>query len=448
MSSLKKKAIKGSIWTIVGYGGKNFLRLISNLILTRLLTPDLFGLMALVTTFIMGLALFSDIGIRPSIIQNKRGDDPLFLNTAWTLQVIRSFAIWLACFVICFPVSQFYNEPRLFWLLPLVGLNSVINGFQSTNLATLSRHLMISKLIIFDLAVQAISLGVMIAWAFFNPTIWALIVGNFVSAVFGLVRSYLIIPGKYNRFAWDKDSIKELISFGRWIFIATIMAFLALQSDKLILGKLLSKEMLGVYTVAFTFSDIPTSILKAISGQIIFPVIASQKDLPRKNLRAKILDKRRFIILGLMAVIIPLACFGDFIILNLYDKRYHDAAWMLPILAIGVWPAVLNYSIGPSLTAIGKPFYAALGNFLKFMFMAIGLPLAFSSMGILGAIIVVAFNDLPVYLGMNYGLWREKLMANIQDLQMTTILIALLALILTGRYLLGWGFPLDGILKI
>lgn len=84
MSSLKKLAIRGMVWTVAGYGASQILRLGSNLILTRLLFPELFGLMTLVNIFITGLHLFSDIGVGPSIIQNKRGDDPVFLNTAWT----------------------------------------------------------------------------------------------------------------------------------------------------------------------------------------------------------------------------------------------------------------------------------------------------------------------------------------------------------------------------
>ena len=70
MSSLKKLAIRGTIWTIVGYGASQILRFGSNLILTRLLFPKLFGLMALLNTFIIGLHLFSDIGIGTIIIQN------------------------------------------------------------------------------------------------------------------------------------------------------------------------------------------------------------------------------------------------------------------------------------------------------------------------------------------------------------------------------------------
>ncbi|ACK71066.1 polysaccharide biosynthesis protein [Gloeothece citriformis PCC 7424] len=448
MSSLKQKAIKGTIWTLVGYGCGNVLRLANNLILTRLLEPELFGLMALANSFLTGINLFSDIGIKPSIIQNERGDDPDFLNTAWTLQVIRSWFIWLVCLVASVPLSKFYNEPVIGWLLPLIGFSVIINGFSSTNIATLNRRLMVAKLTLFNLVVKSISLVVMVIWALFNPTIWALVVGNFCSSVFGMIRSYLILPGKFNRFAWDKSAVKELFSFGRWVFISTIMVFLATQADRLILGKLVSKEMLGVYSVAFIFSQIPKNLLSSVNQQVIFPIISSQKDLPRKQLRAKIEKKRWLILFGLMAIIILLGSFGDIIILNLYDQRYYDAAWMLPILAVGMWPFVLNQTNSPALIAIGKPFYLAIGNFSKFMFMVILLPPAFQSMGLLGAIIVVAFNDLPVYVGMNYGLWREKLASNLQDFICTIILIVLLALVLAGRYYLGFGFPLERIINI
>ncbi|MFM6402608.1 oligosaccharide flippase family protein, partial [Planktothrix sp.] len=107
MTSLSKKAIQGTIWTLFGYGGSQVLRFGGNLILTRLLVPELFGLMALVNTFITGLNLFSDVGIRPSIIRSQRGDDPEFLNTAWTIQVFRGLGLWIICLLITVPLAKF-----------------------------------------------------------------------------------------------------------------------------------------------------------------------------------------------------------------------------------------------------------------------------------------------------------------------------------------------------
>src|SRR5690554_1654660 len=96
-----------------GYGTAQLLRLASNVILAKLLFPEAFGLMVLVAIFMQGIAMFSDIGILPSIIQNKRGDDPAFLNTAWTIQVIRGVLIWIVACIGAYPYALIYNEPLL-----------------------------------------------------------------------------------------------------------------------------------------------------------------------------------------------------------------------------------------------------------------------------------------------------------------------------------------------
>lgn len=445
MASLNKLAVRGAIWTFVGYGAGQVLRLIGNLILTRLLAPELFGLMALVQTFITGLSLFSDIGIRPSIIQNKRGDDPLFLNTAWTMQVIRGFVLWGGCFLIALPASHFYSDSRLLWLVPLVGAVVVTDGFNSTALATLSRRVALGKLTVFEFTVQAASLLVMVVWSYFNPTIWALVAGIFFSSVLRLAWSYRLEPGTSNRFAWDKDAVKQLTTFGRWIFLSTAMTFLAQQSDRLILGKLFSLEMLGVYTVAFTFSFIPNSVITAINSKVIFPVVSKKADLPRHELRAKILEKRRFLLIGVAIGIALLTSFGDLIILHLYDKRYHDAAWMLTILALGNWPSAIAFTMSSSLMAVGKPIYGACGFFLKFLYMITVVPLGFVYLGTFGAILALALNDLPFYLVAGYGAWREKLTTTAQDVWATLLLIGLIVALCACRYALGLGLPIDGI---
>lgn len=111
--SLKSRAIRGSLWTLGGYGTSQLLRFASNLILTRLLFPEAFGLMSLVHIFLQGLEMFSDIGIAPNIIHSDRGDDPSFLNTAWTVQAIRGGGLWLLACAIAWPAARFYSEPML-----------------------------------------------------------------------------------------------------------------------------------------------------------------------------------------------------------------------------------------------------------------------------------------------------------------------------------------------
>ncbi|NEP13299.1 MAG: oligosaccharide flippase family protein, partial [Symploca sp. SIO2C1] len=421
MSSIKKQAIVGTIWTLVGHGGSQTLRLVSNLILTRLLVPELFGLMALVNTFIIGLNLFSDIGVRASIIQNKRGEDPVFLNTAWTLQVIRGFGLWFCSLIIAWPIANFYNDQRLLLLVPIVGLTTVIDGFNSTGIALLNRKIQIGKLTRFEFGVQSFGIFVMIVWAYFQRTVWALVAGNLLSKLLKMWWSHRLVPELSNRFTWEQESLKELISFGRWIFISTAMTFLASQADRLMLGKLFPLEVLGFYTVAFTFAELPRNIIKKISSSVMFPIMSKYADIPRQQLRAKILQKRWLLLVGLAIVVTVLVSFGDLIIKLLYDARYDDAAWMLPILSLGIWPIIISMTINKALFAIGKSIYIAIGNAFKLTYMIIGVPLAFSRWGVLGAIVVIAFNDIPSYIVFNYGLWREGLTGIGQDIQATAL---------------------------
>ncbi|MBD2485211.1 oligosaccharide flippase family protein [Planktothrix sp. FACHB-1365] len=446
MVSLSKQAIQGTIWTLFGYGGSQVLRFGGNLILTRLLVPELFGLMALVNTFIIGLNLFSDIGIRPSIIRSQRGDDPDFLNTAWTLQVFRGFTLWVGCCLLAGSASQFYNEPKLLWIMPIIGFGTVLSGFNSTALATLNRNLALNRLIIYDFFVQVTSLSIMIIWAWINPTIWALMSGTLVGSFLGLIRSHLLNEGSPNRFAWDKKALEEIFSFGRWIFLSTAMTFLATQSDRLILGKLISLETLAIYTVAYALADLPRQLMNKISSQVLFPVFSKQMDLPREDLRKKLLRKRWVILIGLSLLITVLFGLGDLIILALYDNRYQEAAWMLPILSLGLWPIVLCSTLDKILYAQGKPQYSTIGYFLKFCYMIILLPWSFKHFNFLGIIITITCNDIPYYIVVNYGLWKNKVSLIKQDLEASLLLILLLITVLGLRYQLGLGLPFAQIL--
>ena len=441
MSSLKQKAISGSIWVIIGFGTSQFLRLINNLILTRLLVPELFGLMALVNTFIMGLNLFSDVGIKPSIVRSERGEDPVFLNTAWTLQVVRGCGIWICSLIIAFPLARFYDEPKLMWLIPIVGLCSLISGFNSTSLAVLNRNIKTKQVILIRLVTQTITLSTMITWAYFQPTIWALVIGNFVSKMVELYWSHRI-SSIHHHLLWDKEAIKELISFGRWIFISTAMTFLASQSDRLILGKLFSLDMLGVYTVALTFASIPRNIIGKLNNLILMPLFSKKINLPRQEFKEKILHQRQYLLIILAIFVALMFCFGDILIQLLYTQTYKDASWMMPILILGLWPLILNDSIDRLLYVIGKPQYNAIGTCIKFLYMYFLLPFVLTTKGIFRGLIVIAFNDIPIYVITNYGLWKEKFCVIKQDIISSIILILFISILIILRYYYNNDFPI------
>ncbi|GAB4372009.1 MAG: hypothetical protein Kow00121_14010 [Elainellaceae cyanobacterium] len=448
-TSIKKLAIRGAAWTVFGYGASQILRFGNNVILTRLLVPELFGLMSLVNVLITGLHLFSDLGFNTNIVQSKRGDDPDFLDTAWTLQVVRSIVLWFGCLVVAYPASQIYEEPKLLWLIPIVGLNTLIGGFNTTAIYTLNRHLSVKYVALFELLGQVAAITVMLTWAWFSPTIWALVAGTIASALFQLGFSYYLKKWQPNRFKWERAAVREIFSFGKWIFVSTILTFLSTQADRLILGGLFTLELLGVYGVAFTLADIPRSLLGAISGKVIYPTYSKLIDLPRAEFRAKVLKNRLPIILVLSLGLALLVGCGDLLVSFLYDKRYStDASWMLPILALGTWPLLLTQTVEPILFSVGKPRYVAFSSFLSFLFYGIGIPLAFySPLREVGAVLAVACSNIPIWFTINFALHREKVSVIRQDILITLLFLGLLSLVMAIRNMLGLGLPLATLLS-
>lgn len=443
MTSLKKLAIRGTIWTFLGYGLTQSLRLANNLILTRLLAPEIFGLMSLVNTFRWGLELFTDVGIGQNIVQSDRGEECDFLDTAWTIQAIRGLLIWVATCVLAFPLAVLYDEPKIWQVLPVISLANFLTSFQTVRIYILNRHLLLGKKTGFLLTEKIFSLSVMVIYALIHPTVWALVAGAVAGSVFRVVVSYIICPGPFHKFALEAKSRIEITDFGRWIFLSSIFTFLGEQSDRLILGKLVPLEVLGIYTIAWTLANLPKQIMTQLSSKVIFPIVSKQAHLPRNQLRQKILKQRSRLLLLLFILFILFICFGDWIIEFLFDDRYIQAGWMLSILTLGGWFSMLYYTASPCLLGIGKPLYNAWGKGIRLVSVTISLIGGFQLAGILGAVIAISFSDLIAYIYICYGLHKESLSVFRQDVLMTLLLAAVLTVTLLARLLLGYGHPLS-----
>jgi O-antigen/teichoic acid export membrane protein len=443
--SLKQRAINGAIWTIAGYGGSQIVRFGSNLILTRLLIPEYFGLMAIINTLLAGINLFSDLGVGQSIIHNKRGEERDFLDTAWSIQILRGFIIWGICLLATVPIANFYNDQRLLSLIPIVGFSGVIDGFQTTRYHLAQRRMELQNFILFELLVQIISIACLVTMTYFQPTVWTLAINAIIGTVISTSLSFLFFPGPKHRLLWEKDALRDFTGFGRWIFLASAMMFIAEQSDRLILGKIIGLENLGIFTIAYTLANIPREILKTLSYRIIMPLVAQSLDLSRSELRTKILKQRHKLLLICIPSLSFLILGGDRIIALLYGQRYIQATWMMPIICFGLWFSILFQSISETLVAIGKPSYLAPAQFLRFLAVAIGIPAGYHFAQVPGAICALAMSDIPLYLANLFALTREKLSPLVQDIQMTFYFVVILGLLLMIRYQLGFGTPIENL---
>lgn len=427
-SVLEAKAARASIWTILEYGSGMALRVVSSLVLTRLLMPSIFGEMTLVTTLIVGITLLSDIGLQPSVVQSPHGDEPAFLNTAWTIQAIRGSILWLIAVAISWPMALFYHDPKLKILLPVLALSTLISAFNSTNLLTLSRHMGVRRLFAIDGSMALLNLACTIVWAYFWPSVWAIVGSQLICTTYRLGLSHVpsITPGIRNAFHWNKAAVNEIVHFGKWILVGTAFFFFASQADRLILGRLISLTLLGVYGIAFALSDIPRAVILSLGSRVAFPFIAKIIHLPREEFRAKFLRYRFFALVAGACLLSVMVVWGHLLILRLYDRRYHEAAWMIPILAAGLWHTLLYQTTSPVLLSLGKTKYSAIGNAAYCIAMLTGIPIAFHLFGLFGAVIAVAAGDFPQYVVIQFGATREGVRPLRQDLQATLIFLGFL----------------------
>jgi O-antigen/teichoic acid export membrane protein len=440
--TLKQRTINSAIWTIGGYGAAQVLRFGANLALAAVLEPQYFGLVAVVNILLMGVLLFSDIGIAQSIINHPDGETPDFLDTAWTVQVLRGFLLWAIALVITVPAANFYHAPQLLLLLPVAGLTAIVEAFHTTRIHVAQRRLDQRTYNLYELGTQALYLIVMVTWAYYAPSVWALVGGGLVGAALRLVGSYICFPGPMHRFCWEPNAVKALVTLGRWIFFATATMFAAEQADRLILAKLVDWQTIGVYAIAYGLANLPREMVKTFSYRVIYPAIVQTVHLPRPELRRKVIKQRKMLLAASAIGLAGLVASGDLIIRLLYNHKYAAATWMMPILCGGIWFSVLFYTVSQVLLAIDKPMYAAQCNFVRFLLVAIGLPIGFHFWQLPGAVIAIALSDLPLYLTNLYGLQREGLSCIRQDIEFTGYFLILVAICISIRYALGFGYPI------
>lgn len=385
-ASLKALAIRGAYWTVGGFAGSQIIRLGSNIVLAWLLVPEAFGLMLLVNMVMQGLQMFSDIGIGPSIIQNDRGNDQSFLNTAWTIQIVRGIVLWLCAIGLAWPMAWLFarNDPlawQLLYLIPVTGFMAVLGGFFSTRLYTLNRQLAMGRFTLIQAGSQIAGVAVMIGWALIHPSVWALVAGGVAAFASKLVLSHTAIPGQRLSIQWDRRSAHSLFAFGKWILLSTAIAFLALQADRILLGSFVPLHVLGVYGFGLMVATLPREVLVHLTGMVLFPALSEHGRNNRETLPEKIYMARSALLPAATAILLAVVVLSPVLFTVFYPQQFHDAAWMAQLLCVGVWFTVLASTSDRALLAIGNARALAIGNIVN---LAVTVPAALGGLALFG----------------------------------------------------------------
>jgi O-antigen/teichoic acid export membrane protein len=450
--SLKRRVFNASAWAFVGNGFILTVRFGSNLLMTRLLAPEMFGIMTIGSIVLVALAMVSDLGLKQSIVRSQRGHDPAFLNTAWVVQIAQGGFLWLAalaistCIVLAnqvgaFPLGSVYADPILPYVIAVLSSGVLIAGLGSTKAYEASRQLTLGRLVQIEIVSQIASLVLMLAWVSIDRSIWALVSGALFGTVARTCLSHFWLAGSANRWHWDRSAFQEMLHFGKWMFLSSILGFLVNNGDRVLLGGMIDTTLLGVYSIAYLMFSVIEQVLATLIGEVVFPAVSEILRERRGDLKDGYYGFQMVVASLTYASAGFLMGAGDAIVTLLYDHRYLQAGWMLQILAAGLL-AVPWRSASLCFMALGQPQILSYTIAVRLVVLGIAAPLGFHALGIEGAIwgiVMAQLSAVPVIVvfmikNALLDIRKELLLLLIVPLGVLVAKVAVLAIGLAGLF--------------
>jgi O-antigen/teichoic acid export membrane protein len=427
--SLSGRAARSGVWIGGGFVVQRGLQFASNLILTRLLFPEAFGLMALATVFLVGLNMFSDIGIKPSIIRDPRGNQPTFLNTAWTIQVIRGFGLFVAGCLLAYPISLIYDQPILFALLAVLSSTAAIAGFNSVKVITAERDLDFKSVIFVQVTGQVISIILMVALAYEFRSVWSLAAANVFGSMTTLFLGHLILRGHRHRFALEPEATKSIVHFGKWIFFSTIATYLGGEGLRAVQGGLITPAEFGVLAIAYTIAAIPNELTLKLASSIGLPALSEAFRKDPASMAGVLHKFRKRVLMLALILVSAVVLTSEFLITLLYDERYHAAGAFVVAITLSNAISLIANGYNDAMLSLGK-------SRIFMIFMAIaaatrifGTIAGFEIFGIVGMIFGIGVANLTNLLFVWPVMRRFGLMDLKLDLLYVTFVLILFVII-------------------
>lgn len=350
MQNLGKRVATGASWMIALKLTERSLGLISTVVLARLLLPADFGLVALAMAVIAVLELMGSFSFDLALIQNQQAERRHY-DTAWTFNVIFGVVSAILLVSIAAPTASFYSEIRLEPVMYVLALAVVVQGLENIGTVAFRKDLELHKEFRFMLLKKLVGFGVTMALAFFLRNHWALVGGMLVSRFAGVALSYWAHP---YRPRFSLAARHDLFHFSKWMFISNILNFLNHRSADFIVGKIVGTHGLGVFTISYELSNLPTTELAAPINRAVFPGYAKIAE-NRANLREAFCKVIGVLALFALPAGLGIALLAEPIVQVVLGPKWLEAIPLIQLLAIYGSIMVLSTNTGFVYLALGKP---------------------------------------------------------------------------------------------
>lgn len=327
-----------------GFGVAQTLRLVSNLILTRLVAPEAFGLMAVAVSINIWAIMLTDIGIGSSVIRSKHSDDPDYIRTAWTVQFARNVIVWVLIILAAFAVgvlaannafheNSIYADPLLPWVMAAAGAQVLIGAFSSINKIMSQRKLAMSRVIGLEIGAQIFAMAVTISLAAAGFGVWALIIGMLANTTVSAIASHIIFPGPAMRFAFRRAYFSEIFNFGKWLLIASFFGFIVNRGDQIIFGGFMTGERFSLYAIAAMWIVAASSTIQTVMQRILYTAFSEIIRERPQNLTSAY--NRSRMIVEAIAILMAFGAFffAEPVFALLYTETYAGVGYYVKLLS-------------------------------------------------------------------------------------------------------------------
>ena len=406
-NDLKAKSVRGMMSLTAGTGVEKGLRFLRYAILARLLIPEELGLMALIIALALSFEAFTEVGIKQSIIQNKRGSEAAYLNVAWWFQCIRGLGLYGLGFLVAPWICQFYFHDRseilslygqseLEVLLRVSFLSILFNCLISPRAHVLEKEFRFSKVVFLLQGSGVVGTLLTIVSVFILRNVWALVIGFTSEVAFRCLLSYVICPFR-PLLTIDRESFRDLFKFARGMFGLAILTYVTMQIDVLVLSKVVSSDKVGLYSWALALAVVPREFFRRIIVPLIVPAF-SKKQGDKEFLCKGVVTIAMVVSMLCMPFIAFVLTCSDSILSVLYGPRFSAVALPFALLCISSVVLIQGTPLAGVCFALGKPQvhrrYAAIRALLL---MALIYPAALF-FGLSGTALVVLLSNLGAFV--------------------------------------------------
>lgn len=387
--TLQQRVVRGGIWLFALRGTRGIIHLARTTVLARFLSPDDLGLIGIALLTMSVLQTFSQTGFQVALVQKKE-DIEDYLDTAWTVSAVRGLLLFVVFYSAAPYIGLFFDTSPATPLMRVIGVSLLFEGLTNIGVIYFQKELEFNRQVTYQLSGEIADLLVVIAAAVLLRNAWALVLGLLVGNLVRASISYLVHPYRPTfKFDWEKAS--EMLGFGKYVFMQSIVLFLLTQGDDAFVGKMLGTTALGYYQLAYQFSNMAATEITHVVSRVAFPAYSKLQD-QKDKLKSALSKTLDFVTL----VSLPLAS-GILILAPEFTKVFFGEKWMPMVPAMQV---MCLFGAMRSVAAAFGPVYRAVAridiplkiNLSQLVLLVPIIYLLSSSWGILGTAVAITLS--------------------------------------------------------